>query len=116
MQHAQNDFDSLVVYGNLAEHGDLLDSNCSIQQIHMQEKIDFCTDTGIGNTAKGTQDVPDLHNHQHTFFMISYEPIRRTATPAPPKRFFRTFWRSVARRLMERESTRLSKEVNITAV
>ena len=101
MQHAQNDFDSLVMYGNLAEHGDSLDSNCSM------EKIDVCADTGIGNTAKGTLDVPDLHNHQHTYFMICYEPIRRMAKPAPPKRFFRTFWRSVARRLMERESTRL---------
>ncbi len=34
-----------------------------------------------------------------------FEPTRRVllANPAPPKRFYRTFWRSVARRVVARE-------------
>ena len=31
------------------------------------------------------------------------EPIRYTTDGAPPKRFYRTFWRAAARRVLERE-------------
>ena len=38
---------------------------------------------------------------------IDYDPLRlmrrSDAKQAPPKRFFRTFWRAVARRLLERQ-------------
>ena len=114
MERIQDDFDSLIVYGNPTEHGDSLGINCSLQLTYTHGCTDVCADSLLA--AKGTQDAPDLQNHEFSYFIICYEPIRRMVTPAPPKRFFRTFWRSVARRLMERESTRLSKEVNITAV
>jgi hypothetical protein len=32
-----------------------------------------------------------------------YEPVRITTEIVPPKKFFRTFWRSAARRLVQRE-------------
>ena len=37
---------------------------------------------------------------------ISYDSLRHVENSAPPKRFFRRFWRSVARRLMEQEHAR----------
>ena len=40
---------------------------------------------------------------------IDYDPLRlmrrSDAKQAPPKRFFRTFWRAVARRLLERQDS-----------
>ena len=33
----------------------------------------------------------------------AYEPLRYITDGAPPKRFFRTFWRSVARRALDRD-------------
>ena len=35
-----------------------------------------------------------------------YEPLRCIVTRAPPRRFYRTFWRSIARRILQ---TKLSK-------
>ena len=33
--------------------------------------------------------------------LLSQEPLRTCANSAPPKRFYRTFWRSAARRLLQ---------------
>ena len=38
-----------------------------------------------------------------TLRLEDYEPLRVCAQAAPPKRFYRTFWRSVARRVLEAE-------------
>ena len=38
---------------------------------------------------------PDAH--------ISYEPMRRILNNSPPKRFFRSFWSSAARRMLQRD-------------
>jgi len=34
-----------------------------------------------------------------------YEPVRLVANAAPPKRFYRTFWRSAARRMLSQKDT-----------
>ena len=34
-----------------------------------------------------------------------YEPVRLVAKAAPPKRFYRTFWRSAALRMLEQKDT-----------
>ena len=39
-----------------------------------------------------------------TMSLEHYEPVRLCSFAAPPKRFYRTFWRSVARRLLERQT------------
>ena len=36
-----------------------------------------------------------------TLGVEDYEPLRTCSQAAPPKRFYRTFWRSAARRLLE---------------
>ena len=37
----------------------------------------------------------------HDFSFEVFEPARLCALAAPPKRFYRTFWRSITRRLLE---------------
>ena len=39
----------------------------------------------------------------HIFAVIDYEPERPLREKAPPKRFFRSFWRSITRRILERK-------------
>jgi hypothetical protein len=36
------------------------------------------------------------------FDIIEYEPMRHNSNGGPPKRFYRTFWRAMARRLCKR--------------
>ena len=38
-----------------------------------------------------------------------YEPMRFCGTTAPPKRFYRSFWTSVARRMLENDETTMVK-------
>ena len=44
------------------------------------------------------------------FSVDAYEPLRLFKDFGPPKRFYRTFWRSVASRIMEHERLRMRKE------
>ena len=37
---------------------------------------------------------------------IDNEPARRVLTPSPPKRFYSSFWRSAAQRVLENDSVR----------
>ena len=50
---------------------------------------------------KGIENGPAFHEFVQT---IDYDPIRSFApsspSNAPPKRFYRTFWRSAARRIL----------------
>ena len=38
-----------------------------------------------------------------------YEPMRFCGTTAPPKRFYRSFWTSVARRMLENYETAMAE-------
>ncbi len=40
-----------------------------------------------------------------------YEPVRLVLNASPPKRFYRTFWRSAARRMLEREGMQKDKSL-----
>ena len=42
---------------------------------------------------------------------VDYEPLRPIANLAPPRRFFRTFWRSVTRRMLERQDRAKAEEI-----
>ena len=48
--------------------------------------------------------VVDVTNNRNDTVMsalsVNFEPIRGVIQVAPPKRFYRTFWRSITRRLM----------------
>ena len=41
-----------------------------------------------------------------------YEPMRICSFEAPPRRFYRTFWRSLARRILESDKSAAYKEVS----
>ena len=110
---AQDDFDSLVI---ARESDDLMhDTFPRVDSTHPEGKI-------------GTKDdnyVPVNHIPEEVRAMIKawelqrrekmevsatdaleledYEPLRTCSQTAPPKRFFRTFWRSVTRRLLEND-------------
>jgi hypothetical protein len=43
----------------------------------------------------------DLETLAETIQKINFEPVRSIASAGPPKRFYRTFWRSLARRAMD---------------
>ena len=46
-------------------------------------------------------NVQDPANVRITAWSVDYEPVRLSSSTGPPKRFYRTFWRSVARRVLE---------------
>ena len=59
-------------------------------------KTQFVQDVVKGKAAA----EPNTLGH---FSVDAYEPLRSVTDFRPPKRFYRTFWRSVARRIMEHE-------------
>ena len=82
----QNQILTAVASAHLARHDD---ANCNDSTVHQQALVAVCRESAAADFVQDEN---------------SYEPMRRVANPAPPKRFFRTFWRSVTRRLIERES------------
>ena len=59
------------------------------------EVSDSTSQTG----AASSSNAPIIDNYEP----IDYEPLRICSQSAPPKRFYRTFWRSAARRMLECE-------------
>jgi hypothetical protein len=60
------------------------------------------TDCSLGMTPSDRMDFDaDLVPPSPNIF----EPVRRLKTFAPPKRFYRTFWRSASRRILALSST-----------
>ena len=49
--------------------------------------------------ATSSSNAPMIDNYEP----IDYDPLRTCSQSAPPKRFYRTFWRSAARRMLECE-------------
>ena len=66
-----------------------------LQQKHRSEVSDTNSQTG----AASSSDAPIIDNYEP----IDYEPLRICPQAGPPKRFYRTFWRSAARRMLECE-------------
>ena len=61
----------------------------------------------LGTAAKGMQIESIQQGAVNEFDQgVSYEPERRIPDATPPKRFYRTFWRSAARRVLEHELLR----------
>ena len=52
-------------------------------------------------TKASPLDAMELDTVSLPVSQIEFEPTRRLNDFAPPKRFFRTFWRSIARRVVE---------------
>ena len=59
--------------------------------------------------------VPEKNNNNGAFsvlVMFNYEPERISQNLAPPKRFYRTFWRSITRRIIERELCHMNSAID----
>ena len=63
-----------------------------------QDMMDDSGSLGMAESMTGLLFSADMA----TMSLEHYEPVRLCSFAAPPKRFYRTFWRSVARRLLER--------------
>ena len=115
----QRDFTSLVVHGShLAKDAMLLD----VEILCCDDKL---TDSGKDTRKTGdnaNQDEEFLENSTTSVYAMElvtdssesavlqvsspesmpsfYEPMRPCSTQVPPKRFYRTFWRSISRRMV----------------
>ena len=107
----QNQILTAVASAHLARHDD---ANCNDSTVHQQAQVVVCRESAAEDICPLQIFRNEDQYKQQEVLMSSaadfvqdensYEPMRRVANPAPPKRFFRTFWRSVTRRLIERES------------
>ncbi len=59
----------------------------------------------IESSSIGVEDVMDLDAASSIPDQSIYEPSRRVPSSAPPKRFHRTFWRSIGKRLLAYKNT-----------
>ena len=77
----------------------MLDTACDmtweLSEPERQESMDVSDSMSMSGLSKPI--------HESSFEV--FEPVRVCACAAPPRRFYRTFWRSVARRLLERKKT-----------
>ena len=109
---AQDDFDSLFIAGEA--NSSMLDAMPQVNSAHSDGKIGMEVDNYVPvnllpeevramikawelereKMEVSATDAPALED---------YEPLRTCSQTAPPKRFFRTFWRSVTRRLLEND-------------
>ena len=93
-----NDFNPDVVTTMLSEWGQ--------PKREPQDKMD---DSGSLSMAE-SMTVEISPAGMATMSLEHYEPVRLCSFAAPPKRFYRTFWRSVARRLLERQKQQTLSE------
>ena len=121
---AQYDFDLLTIYTTpevLTQHNDGTQNPGPSEATNVYAAIGFIqnADSTIIIEREQSQkleqhDIMDDSGSQCISGVLSaanisslslehYEPVRLCTLAAPPKRFYRTFWRSVARRLLERE-------------
>ena len=68
-------------------------------KLEPQDMMDDSGSLGMAESMTGVLYSADMA----TMSLEHYEPVRRCSFAAPPKRFYRTFWRSEARRLLERQ-------------
>ena len=57
------------------------------------------------------EDSTMLTSSESTYIFDLYEPDRRCTAMGPPKRFYRTFWRSITRRALQRAKESIISDV-----
>jgi hypothetical protein len=81
------------------------------QSLSSQVKKIHCVEMDSSETpTTSPADCMDLDEVSVPVSMEIFEPIRRLDCFAPPKRFYRTFWRSMAGRILELSSTHMIVE------
>jgi hypothetical protein len=113
---SQSDFASLAIENELADERAVLtitqneanfssDPYVSVNFIP-DEVFSFIAEWETSTSTAPTP--PACVNLDNVLFPVStsvFEPPRRLNDFAPPKRFYRTFWRSVSRRILQMAST-----------
>ena len=79
-----------------------IDTTMKIEWQSKLEPHDMMDDSGSFGIKKSTKVLSSAGTI--TLSLEIYEPVRLCTLAAPPKRFYRTFWRSIARRLLERKA------------
>ena len=97
-----------VSSAHLARHDD---ANYNKDTVHMCQLLEIYKLLLFWNEQKNEQQAI-LPAAKNTHDEIASEPMRRVANSAPPKRFFRTFWISVASRLLKRESKKVKSDLS----
>ncbi len=97
---------SSLEYGTHSRSGSYLkaDNEPEISTIH-------AINTGMCSLSQAAFEASDLRRGSSEYAVdamdiissIVYEPERISTSTAPPKRFFRTFWRSIVRRILQRD-------------
>ena len=64
-------------------------------------------DSGSSISADKNLDIAS----ESTYIFDLYEPDRRCTAMGPPKRFYRTFWRSITRRALQRAKESIISDV-----
>ena len=121
----QGDFGSLTIDDTFPDGG--APDNCSCSSLIQNRVLTGSEDLASlkqadvflskleGNTDGSSQEaVPAAQSYTLVVFEISYGLMRHIPNPAPPKRFHRTFWRSTATRMLERESEQLKAALRST--
>jgi hypothetical protein len=112
LRSVQSDFSSLDATGpDEALNSGAAIANCSDCSIKSRKRTlasDFTKEsffreikTGAAATMQSVHAPMSLDEIADSLKAINYEPIRNNMNGAPPKRFYRTFWRSITRRLLQ---------------
>ena len=115
MAVCQGNFDCFAI----SKQNDAADDGSSGCLTHFKDSYFLATEDRVGNTPVHTICKFKLSQLQWQQMVISdlmmttasrnvkdsaaYEPAKFSTLAAPPKRFYRRFWASVARRLLESE-------------
>ena len=102
---SQSDFESLVVNSSYeAEAHAVLSKNKDQSSREVYVPVNFIRDEAAFEAANKMAKIP-LDVASEPVLKNMYEPVRCLNNPAPPKLFYRTFWRSAARRILELSGT-----------
>ena len=119
MEANQKDFDSLTfsdslqhdsIFDREAFSGDIVPNDAYVLVHEFSDEIRSYLAAAEAafmkraTSSHGTENVDSVTAH-------TYEPLRPMTDPAPPKRFYRTFWRSIARRVLHHHKQSARTEI-----
>ena len=115
---AQDNFDSLIIAGESDEV--MLDADGPVHLTYSDDQVGTQDDNYvpvnlIPDEVRGMIKAWQLQRRERMEVSSTdapasedHEPLRTCSQTAPPKRFFRTFWRSVTRRMLKGDKQAVS--------
>ena len=104
----QKDFDSLILDGHIGQSEHPTTDVCTTLAFIFSDGGDPAYDA-VSVSNRMADDVNCAMIDGDVLSPKDYEPMRFCGTTAPPKRFYRSFWTSVARRMLENDETTMVK-------